>query len=160
MLDGTLLPPHIALSEQDLQNTPPIILLLLEYLLREKMELKKQVEEHREQSEELKSRLNLNLSNSSRPSSTDSPYKSKETGKDKKKSAAKKGRKGHRQTLLTPTKTKIIQPEICSYGYTTFHDLTDYHTHQADRVSGNQDGCDAFCSVQGELLILCEMEEI
>jgi hypothetical protein len=37
---------------------------------------------------------------------------------------------GHRQTMLDPTENKIIQPEICSCGNTTFNDLTDYYTHQ------------------------------
>lgn len=130
MLDRTLLPPHIVISAQDLQNTPPVILTLLEYLLQENMALKKQAEAQGRQIEELRARLNLNSSNSSRPPSSDSPYKSKETGKDNKKSGAKMGHKGHRQTLLTPTETKLIKPDACSCGNTTFHDLTDYYTHQ------------------------------
>jgi len=130
MLDRTLLPPHIVITAQDIQNTPPVILTLLEYLLQENMALKKQVEVQGRHIEELRARLSLNSGNSSRPPSTDSPYKSKETGKDKKKSGAKKGHKGYRQTLLTPTKTKLIQPDACSCGTTTFHDLTDYYTHQ------------------------------
>jgi transposase len=129
MLDRTLLPPHIVITAQDLQNTPPAILALLEYLLQENMALKKQVEAQGRQIEELRARLNLNSGNSSRPPSTDSPYKSKETGKNK-KSGAKKGHKGYRQTLLAPTETKLIKPDACSCGNTTFHDLTDYYTHQ------------------------------
>jgi len=130
MLDRTLLPPHIVITAQDLQNTPPAILALLEYLLQENMALKKQIEAQGRQIEELRARLNLNSGNSSRPPSTDSPYKSKGTEKDRKKSGAKKGHKGHRQTLLTPTETKLINPEACSCGNKTFHDLTDYYTHQ------------------------------
>jgi transposase len=130
MLDRTLLPPHIVITAQDLQNTPPAILALLEYLLQENMALKKQIEAQGRQIEELRARLNLNSGNSSRPPSTDSPYKSKGTGKDRKKSGAKKGHKGHRQTLLTPTETKLINPEACSCGNKTFHDLTDYYIHQ------------------------------
>ena len=45
MLDRTLLPPYLAITEQDLQNTPPAILNLLGYLLRENMELKRHVED-------------------------------------------------------------------------------------------------------------------
>jgi len=137
MLDRTLLPPHLAITEQDLQNTPPAILNLLGFLLRENMELKRQVEDltkqvvkQSKQIEELTSRLNLNSSNSSRPPSSDSPYQSKEAGKEHKKPGAKKGHKGHRQAMLDPTETKIIQPGICSCGNTTFNDLTDYYTHQ------------------------------
>ena len=43
MLDRTLLPPHIEISAQDLQNTPPAVLNLLEYLMRENMALRNQV---------------------------------------------------------------------------------------------------------------------
>lgn len=130
MLDRTLLPPHLTITDQDIQNTPPVILTFLEYLLQENTALKKSVAIQGRQIEELNSRLNLNSSNSSRPPSSDSPYKSKEAGTDKKKSGAKKGHKGHRQTLLAPTETKLINPEACSCGNTTFHDLTDYYTHQ------------------------------
>ena len=137
MLDRTLLPPHLAITEQDLQNTPPAILNLVSYLLRENRELKKQVEDltqqvakQSKQIEELTSRLNLNSSNSSRPPSSDSPYQSKEAGKEHKKPGAKKGHKGHRQAMLDPTETKIIQPEICSCGNKAFNNLTDYYTHQ------------------------------
>ena len=45
MLDRALLPPHIVTSAQDLQNTPPAVLNLLGYLLRENMDLRRQVEE-------------------------------------------------------------------------------------------------------------------
>jgi len=87
MLDRALFPPHIVITAQDLQNTPPAVLNLLEYLLRENMALRRQVEDltkqvakQSKQIEELTSRLNLNSSNSSRPPSSDSPYKSKEAG--------------------------------------------------------------------------------
>jgi transposase len=137
MIDRTLLPPHIVITAQDIQNTPPTVLNLLEYLLRENMDLRrqgedltKQVAKQSKQIEDLRARLNLNSSNSSRPPSTDSPYQSKETGKEKKKPGAKRGHKGHRQIMLDPTDTKIIQPDTCSCGNTTFHDLTDYYTHQ------------------------------
>ena len=123
MIDRTLLPPHIVITAQDIQNTPPTVLNLLEYLLRENMDLRrqgedltKQVAKQSKQIEDLRARLNLNSSNSSRPPSTDSPYQSKETGKEKKKPGAKRGHKGHRQAMLDTTETKIIQPEICSCG--------------------------------------------
>jgi transposase len=95
-------------------------------------DLTKQVAKQSKQIEELTSRLNLNSSNSSRPPSSDSPYQSKEAGKEHKKPGAKKGHKGHRQAMLEPTETKIIQPGICSCGNTTFNDLTDYYTPSGD----------------------------
>jgi len=130
MLDRTLLPPHLAITEQDLQNTPPAVVNLLGFLLRENMELRKQVVEQSKQIEELKSRLNLNSSNSSRPPSSDSPYRSKEVGQQKRKPGGKKGHKGHRQRLLTPTETRLIQPELCTCGNRMFDNATPYYTHQ------------------------------
>lgn len=136
MIDRTLIPPHLSITEEDLRKTPPAVLNLLGYLLRENLELKRQVEDLKKlvlqqskQIEELQGRLNQNSTNSSRPPSSDSPYKSKEKGKNK-KSGAKKGHKGHRQSLLTPTDTRSIRPETCPCGNTTFEDLAPYYTHQ------------------------------
>jgi transposase len=129
-LDQTLLPPHIVITAQDLQNTPPAILGLLEYLFQENLSQKKQVEVQGRQIEELNARLNQNSTNSSRPPSSDSPYKSKKPPKEKRKAGAKKGHKGHRQNMLTPTQTKLIQPEACSCGNAEFEDIAPYYTHQ------------------------------
>ena len=123
MLDRTLLPSHIVITAEDIRNTPPAALKLLEYLLQKIMVLEKEIAE-------LKARLNQNSTNSSRPPSSDSPYKSKEPKKDKGKAGAKKGHKGHRQELLPPTETKLIQPEVCPCGNTTFEGLAPYYTHQ------------------------------
>ena len=166
MLDRTLLPPHLAITEQDLQNTPTAVLNLLEYLLRENLDLRRQVEDltkqvakQSKQIEELASRLNVNSSNSSRPPSSDSPYHSKETGQEKKKPGAKKGHKGHRQAMLDPTDTKIIQPEICPCGNKTFNDLTDYYTHQVIELPEIKMDVTHFVLLQGDLFLLRKDEQ-
>jgi len=137
MLDRTLLPPQLTITEEDLQNTPPAALLLLEYLLRENGELKKQLgvltktlSDQSKKMEDMGSKLNSDSSNSSRPPSSDSPYKSKDPNREKKKPGAKKGHKGYRQNMLEPTEVRVIHPEGCSCGNATFHDLADYYTHQ------------------------------
>jgi len=137
MLDRAMLPQNTTVSDQDLLNTPPAVLILLEYILRENVELKNQLAAmtkavviQGKKIEELTSRLNMNSSNSSKPPSSDSPYKSKEPNKEKNKSGAKKGHKGYRQAMLEPTEIREIDPDVCSCGNKTFHDLTEYYTHQ------------------------------
>lgn len=83
-----------------------------------------------EKIEELESRLNKNSGNSSRPPSSDKPFKKKKSGKKKKKSGAKKGHKGHRQMMLEPTEKVPVKPEICSCGNIDFPETRPYHTHQ------------------------------
>jgi transposase len=58
--------------------------------------------------EELEARLGQNSQNSSRPPSSDPPYQRDRRGsKGKGRPGAKKGHKGHQQSLLTPT--KVVQ---------------------------------------------------
>ena len=112
------------ISEEDLKNTPPGVLLFLTALTDRIATLTKRLEE-------LESKLNRNSSNSNRPPSSDEPFKKKSAGKKTGKAGGKKGHKGHRQVLLEPTEIKELRPEICSScGSTDFTDLTSYYTHQ------------------------------
>ena len=80
----------------------------------------------------LESRLNQNSQNSSRPPSSNSPYDKPPASKKKKKrrGGAKKGHKGHQQTILEPTEEKVIKPESCSCGNNDFPETEPYYTHQ------------------------------
>ena len=62
MLDSKLLPADFKITEEDLKNTPPSVMLLLAYSLKHNMELKNRVDQ-------LEARLNKNSSNSSSPPS-------------------------------------------------------------------------------------------
>lgn len=89
------------------------------------------IAELREKVEKLEARLNRNSSNSNQPPSTDSPYqKGKVESKKKSKVGGKKGRKGHRQKLVTATETREVHPERCECGCTEFDRLEPYYTHQ------------------------------
>lgn len=124
MFDKKLLPKGITITEQDLANTPPPVLELLFALIEEVARLNKRIEE-------LEAKLDQNSSNSNKPSSTDSPYKEKESkrkaGKD---SGAKRKRRGHRQKLMEPTETRKVLPGKCSCGCSRFTCLQPYYTHQ------------------------------
>jgi transposase len=124
MFDPNLLPDGFSISEEDLRNTPPAVLLLLTYLIKQNIELKARIEE-------LEARLNKNSTNSSKPPSSDNKLMRKDKTKNPRgKSGAKKGHKGVRQQLLKPTKVEPIEPHTCSCGNTEFKNKEPYYTHQ------------------------------
>jgi transposase len=92
MIDNSLFPEGIEISDGDLANAPPAVLRLLFYLLEENLRLKKRIEE-------LEAKLKLNSSNSNRPPSSDSPFDKPKKGPERKKNR-RKGHKGYRQKLL------------------------------------------------------------
>lgn len=123
MFDPVML-QQFEISEEDLNNTPPRVLLLLRALAEQTGVLNKRVEE-------LESKISRNSSNSSKPPSSDPPFQKKPSGEKKGKAGGKKGHKGHRQVLLEPTETKELKPGVCSScGSTDLTDFTPYYTHQ------------------------------
>jgi transposase len=123
VVDSSLL-HKFEITEEDLANTPPRVLALLAALVEEIGQLRKRIED-------LESQLNRNSSNSSKPPSSDQPYKKKPAGEKTGKAGGKKGHKGHRQVLLEPGETKELKPENCSAcGSTDFTNLSRYYTHQ------------------------------
>jgi transposase len=95
--------------------------------------MEKQIAELTRRSEKLEAMLNMNSQNSSKPPSSDSPFK-KPTGtrkpKQKKKAGAKKGHIGYRQILLDPTQTTLLKPGPCPCGNHHFPKTEPYYTHQ------------------------------
>jgi transposase len=83
--------------------------------------------------ETLEARLQQNSTTSSRPSSSDSPYKKpcqRTTAATPRKAGGKPGHPGHRQALLPPTIVRGVRPEGCACGNTTLILLRPYYTHQ------------------------------
>src|SRR5215470_15573228 len=83
--------------------------------------------------ETLAARLQQNSTTSSRPPSSDSPYKKprlRTTAATPRKAGGKPGHPGHHQVLLPPTTVQELRPERCTCGNTTFALTTPYHTHQ------------------------------
>ena len=115
-----------AVSLDDLRGAPREVLLdTIKELRAENARLAKRVEL-------LDAKAKKNSSNSSKPSSSDNPYKNNRgTTPPKSKPGARPGHKGHRQTLLEPTLTQECKPEECCYcGCTDFQDTKPFYTHQ------------------------------
>src|SRR5919206_5331426 len=83
--------------------------------------------------ETLEARLQQNSTTSSRPPSSDSPYKKprlRPTAATPRKAGGNLGHPGHRPVLLPPTTVREVQPERCACGNMTLTLLKPYHTHQ------------------------------
>lgn len=130
--------PEIKISESDLDNTPESVLQLLDIVLLDCQNYRVQVhallEENaslKKQNEKLEARCNKNSTNSSKPPSSDNPFKNpREEKKKKGKPGAKPGHKGHKQKLLKPTEELPIEPAECSCGCKEFNNNRPFHTHQ------------------------------
>ena len=118
------LPQDLPISEEDWQQTPPAVRAFILQQQELLIKLAKRVEE-------LEARIGQNSQHSSRPLSSDSPYERDKRGsKGTGKPGAKKGHKGHQQTLLTPTEVIPTPPKACECGGQAFENLWAFYTHQ------------------------------
>jgi transposase len=118
------LPTGVAISEEDWKQTPSAVRALVLQQHELIGQLIKRVEE-------LEARLGQNSQNSSRPPSSDPPYKrDKRASKGTGKPGAKKGHKGHQQSLLAPTEEIAVPPKPCPCGGQEFANLRAFYTHQ------------------------------
>src|SRR5262245_47484703 len=86
-----------------------------------------------ERVETLEARLTQNSTTSSRPPSSDSPYKKprqRPNATTPHKAGGQPGHPGHRQGFLSPTTVYEVRPERCACGNTTLALLRPYYTHQ------------------------------
>ena len=117
-------------------------------LLKETEDLKKRVSD-------LENRLNKNSQNSSKPPSSDPPYKkpTKQTRKSKRKRGGQKGHKGHQQKLMEPTSTSNIVPDRCSCGAPVDPDsVKPFYTHQVIELPKIEMDVTHFILNQGKVL--------
>jgi transposase len=113
-------------TPQDWEQTPPAVQAYLRTVRDELGQFQARVET-------LEARLTQNSTTSSRPPSSDSPYKKprqRPTATTPRKAGGKPGHPGHRQVLLPPTTVQELRPERCACGNTTFALTTPYQTHQ------------------------------
>jgi transposase len=83
--------------------------------------------------EALEARTQATSQTSSRPPSSDSPYRKGRNKRDRKtagRPGAKLGHPGVRQTMLSPTSTEHLIPTECRCGTTTLVHIAPYYTHQ------------------------------
>jgi len=118
LIDHRFLPEGLHIPDEDWDNTPASIRVLILSLIN--------------RIEELEAKLNRDSSNSNKPPSSDAPFKKPKTDKKKKKGkpGARKGHKGHRQTLHPPTEIQEVHPQQCPCGCRRFENEKPYYTHQ------------------------------
>lgn len=112
--------------EQDWEQTPPAVQAYLHPLRREVGQLQERVES-------LEARLIQDSTTSSRPPSSDSPYKKprrRPGSKPSRKGGGKPGHPGHGQVPLAPTVIEELLPEWCACGSGEFDLIQPYYTHQ------------------------------
>lgn len=123
-------------SESEWLATPEAVRQYIEALEQTLIELLTKAQQHEKRIAELENRLDQDSQNSSKPPSSDSPYrKPRPKAKKKKKSrkrGGQKGHKGHRQELLEPTEVINIKPQRCGCGWRCSQPqrLKAYYTHQ------------------------------
>jgi transposase len=114
-------------TERDWAQTPPVVQAYVSALQDEMSQLHEQVEQ-------LQARLNQESTNTSRPPSSDSPYKKPRcrsgASPRRRKGGGKPGHAGHRQVLLAPTSVEDLLPESCACGSGGFALVSPYYTHQ------------------------------
>lgn len=125
--------PTRPFTEADWLATPEPVQKAFIALEERVLELEEKVEKLTALVEKLEARLNKNSGNSSKPPSSDGPFKRPKSSRNpsqKGKPGGKKGHNGFRQEVLPPTETNNIEPGICSCGGTQFSDSEPYYTHQ------------------------------
>ena len=111
---------------QDWEHTPTAVQAYVHTLQDELTQLRARMEA-------LEARLQQNSTTSSRPPSSDSPYKKPRqhtTATTPRQAGGKPGHAGHRQVLLPPTAVHNLRPERCPCGNTSFAAMKPYYTHQ------------------------------
>jgi transposase len=111
---------------QDWEQTPLAVQAYVRTLRDEVAQLHDRVET-------LEARLAQNSTTSSRPPSSDAPFKKPRrhtTSTTPRKAGGKPGHPGHRQVLLPPTTVRELTPARYACGNTAFTLIIPYHTHQ------------------------------
>jgi transposase len=113
-------------TPQDWEQTPPAVQAYLRTVHDALGQLQERVDT-------LEARLTQNSTTSSRPPSSDSPYKKprqRTNATTPRKAGGKPGHPGQRHVLLSPTTVHEVRPERCACGHTTLALLRPYYTHQ------------------------------
>ena len=112
--------------QADWAQTPPAVQAHIVALHQELAQLTQRVEA-------LEARTQATSQTSSRPPSSDSPYRKgrkKRRHQTSGRPGAKPGHPGTRQTLLHPTSTQHLRPTECRCGNTNLLHIAPYYTHQ------------------------------
>lgn len=121
-------------SQLDWLSTPEPVRQYIVQLENAILRLQQQLDQLEKRTEKLEIRTKKNSQNSSKPPSSDSPYKKnkKKSKRSHRKKGAQKGHQGHRQAMIEPTDTIPIRPERCSCSNTKFdpETMAPFYIHQ------------------------------
>ena len=119
--------------EADWHQTPPSVQRYILALHQQLSDLQTQVDQLQKQVDILQGRVDKTSKTSSKPPSSDSPFKKTKGAKRRKSSGKRGGKKGHPgsgPTLLEPTEVQPVYPTPCSCGHGQMDAPKLYHTHQ------------------------------
>ena len=126
--------PTRTFSDLDWHLTPETVRQYILALERALFDTQKQLQSHEVRIEKLEIQTQKDSTNSSKPPSSDSPFKRPERKRPKSKRAkgGQKGHKAHQQQTLEPTRVVELLPERCTCGCDDFSSrpLQPFHTHQ------------------------------
>ena len=113
--------------------------------------LQKRVDQLQNQVETLQGRLGKTSQTSSKPPSSDSPFKKpkRKPRQSGRKRGARKGHPGTGPTLLSPTEVHLIEPGPCACGHGQLVSMEPYYTHQVIELPPIEMDIDHFILHQG-----------
>jgi transposase len=117
-------------TQKDWHQTPSAVQAYILELHDQVKELQHQCRKLQQQIEQLQGRLDKTSDTSSKPPSSDSPFKTPTRRKASSKRGAKKGHPGAGPILLEPTEVHHLYPAPCVCGHGAMGTVTPYHTHQ------------------------------
>lgn len=121
---------QIPFSQSDWEQTPSAVQAHLLAQDTELHTLKSQLEQLQHQVDQLQGRLDQTSSTSSKPPSSDSPFKKRKARQPSGKRGGKKGHPGSGPKLLEPTAEQMILPPSCSCGHSLVSAPVPYRIHQ------------------------------
>jgi transposase len=117
-------------SPTDWEQTPGAVQAHLVALQTQLQDLHQQHQQLQIQVDQLQGRLHQTSTTSSKPPSSDSPFKKRTRRSSSGKRGAKKGHAGSGPILLPPTEVQAVYPEPCACGHGGLVMTRPYYTHQ------------------------------
>lgn len=120
----------VPFSQAEWERTPSTVQAHLVALDTTVSTLEVQLQQLQQQVDQLQGRLDQTSSTSSKPPSSDSPFKPRKLRQSSGQRGGKKGPPGAGPKLLEPTAVEVVLPPSCSCGHAVVSAPTPYRTHQ------------------------------
>src|SRR6266481_16402 len=117
-------------SQAEWDQTPVAVQTHLVALHTQLQDLHQQHQQLQIQVDQLQGRVNQTSQTSSKPPSSDSPFKKPARGNASGKRGGRKGHPGSGPVLLEPTAVQVVHPPACPCGASGLVTSVPYHTHQ------------------------------